>query len=120
MNAEIQAVVAARGLDAEITVPRGTTLAVLGPNGAGKSSLLAVAAGLLRPDRGRVVVGDRTLTSIGSGRRVQVPTHARGAALLLADDPAGALRWLRGAESRWQAGPVASLPVPSPSGWPAG
>ncbi|MFE0176914.1 ABC transporter ATP-binding protein [Streptomyces sp. NPDC059002] len=40
------------GLD----VPAGTMTAVVGPSGSGKSSLLAVAATLVTPDRGRVVV----------------------------------------------------------------
>ncbi|WP_157872442.1 ATP-binding cassette domain-containing protein, partial [Streptomyces silaceus] len=40
------------GLD----VPAGTMAAVIGPSGSGKSSLLAVAATLVTPDRGRVVV----------------------------------------------------------------
>ncbi|MCP3819213.1 ABC transporter ATP-binding protein [Streptomyces sp. A3M-1-3] len=41
------------GLD----VPAGSLTAVVGPSGSGKSSLLAVAATLVGPDRGRVLVG---------------------------------------------------------------
>ncbi|MEU6126911.1 ABC transporter ATP-binding protein [Streptomyces sp. NPDC047123] len=40
------------GLD----VPAGTITAVVGPSGSGKSSLLAVAATLVTPERGRVVL----------------------------------------------------------------
>ncbi|MEV4490265.1 ABC transporter ATP-binding protein [Micromonospora coxensis] len=40
----------------DLSVPAGTVTAVIGPSGSGKSSLLAVAATLIRPDRGRVVV----------------------------------------------------------------
>lgn len=40
------------GLD----VPAGTMTAIVGPSGSGKSSLLAVAATLVSPDGGRVVV----------------------------------------------------------------
>ncbi|MGW5779385.1 ABC transporter ATP-binding protein [Streptomyces sp. NPDC003863] len=44
-------------LDAvSLTVPAGTLTAVVGPSGSGKSSLLAVAATLVTPDTGRVVV----------------------------------------------------------------
>ncbi|MFD9246842.1 ABC transporter ATP-binding protein [Streptomyces sp. NPDC059556] len=44
-------------LDAvSLTVPAGSLTAVVGPSGSGKSSLLAVAATLVTPDRGRVVV----------------------------------------------------------------
>ncbi|MFI6103115.1 ABC transporter ATP-binding protein [Streptomyces sp. NPDC051310] len=39
-----------------LIVPPGTLTAVVGPSGSGKSSLLAVAATLVTPDRGRVVV----------------------------------------------------------------
>ncbi|AJT63699.1 ABC transporter ATP-binding protein [Streptomyces chattanoogensis] len=39
-----------------LSVPAGTMTAVIGPSGSGKSSLLAVAATLITPDCGRVVV----------------------------------------------------------------
>ena len=67
-------------LDLSLTVARGEIVAVFGPNGAGKSTLLGVLAGLLRPDTGRVVLGDRTLTDTEAG--VHVPTHRRGVGLL--------------------------------------
>ncbi|MFI9226984.1 ABC transporter ATP-binding protein [Streptomyces rimosus] len=42
--------------DVSLTVPAGSVTAVVGPSGSGKSSLLAVAATLIAPDRGRVVI----------------------------------------------------------------
>ncbi len=39
-----------------LTVREGEVVAILGPNGAGKSTLLRHAIGLLRPQRGRVLV----------------------------------------------------------------
>ncbi|GAA5013556.1 ABC transporter ATP-binding protein [Kitasatospora paranensis] len=39
-----------------LRVPPGSLTAVVGPSGSGKSSLLAVAATLIRPDSGQVVV----------------------------------------------------------------
>jgi branched-chain amino acid transport system ATP-binding protein len=40
----------------DLTVPRGSVVALMGPNGAGKTTLLNVAAGLLRPAAGCVHV----------------------------------------------------------------
>lgn len=45
---------ALNGLD--LTVPAGQITALLGPNGAGKSTTVAVIAGLVTPDAGRVEV----------------------------------------------------------------
>ncbi|MEU6233309.1 ABC transporter ATP-binding protein [Kitasatospora sp. NPDC047058] len=42
--------------EVSLTVPAGSITAVVGPSGSGKSSLLAVAATLIAPDSGRVVV----------------------------------------------------------------
>ena len=48
--------------DIDLVVPDGSTVALLGPNGAGKTTLLRVAAGTLRPMRGRLVVDGNDLT----------------------------------------------------------
>jgi len=72
--------VAERGADVAFDVAAGETLALLGPNGSGKSTALAVTAGLVTPDTGRVELDGRVLTDVASG--VQVPPHARRTALL--------------------------------------
>jgi molybdate transport system ATP-binding protein len=48
---------------------------LFGPSGAGKTSLLRVLGGLIRPDRGRVVLHGRTLVDTTSG--VWVPPAQR-------------------------------------------
>lgn len=52
-----------------LTVPAGTTTAVVGPSGSGKSSLLAVAATLVTPDRGRVLVAGTETGALGRAER---------------------------------------------------
>ncbi|MGG2459410.1 ABC transporter ATP-binding protein [Streptomyces sp. RGM 3693] len=55
-------------LDAvSLTVPAGSLTAVVGPSGSGKSSLLAVAATLIRPDRGRVVLDGTDTAGLSRG-----------------------------------------------------
>ncbi|MFL6107286.1 MAG: sulfate/molybdate ABC transporter ATP-binding protein [Marmoricola sp.] len=84
MSLEVGAGVADRDVDASFVVGAGQTIALLGENGAGKSTLLAVAAGLLRPDSGRVVLDGDTLLDTENG--IDVAPHRRGIALL-AQDP---------------------------------
>jgi molybdate transport system ATP-binding protein len=79
---ELRASVDERGVDVALDVGAGETVALLGPNGAGKSTVLAVAAGLLRPDRGRVTLDGRVLTDDAGW----VAPHDRHVALL-AQDP---------------------------------
>lgn len=58
-----------RVLDAvSIELTAGWT-AIVGPNGAGKSTLLRCLAGLLRPDQGRVLVGEQDLAGLSERQR---------------------------------------------------
>lgn len=45
-------------------VRRGETLVIMGPSGCGKTVLLKLVVGLLRPDRGEVVVFDRPVSTL--------------------------------------------------------
>jgi ATP-binding cassette subfamily B protein len=47
-----------------LDIPAGSTLAIVGESGAGKSTLLALLAGLYPPDKGRILVDGRDLTSL--------------------------------------------------------
>ena len=51
-----------RGVD--LRVARGELIALVGGNGAGKSTLMRVAAGLVVPDTGRVLIGDDEVTTL--------------------------------------------------------
>ncbi len=54
-------------IQARLSVQHGQCLALAGASGAGKSSLLRVAAGLLRPDRGRVRCDGQTWLDTQAG-----------------------------------------------------
>lgn len=57
-------------LEVDLAVEPGRVLVLLGPNGAGKSTVLRVLAGLLRPDAGRVMLGEVLLDDPSAGRHV--------------------------------------------------
>jgi sulfate transport system ATP-binding protein len=56
--------------DVSLTLPDRQLVALLGPSGSGKTTLLSIIAGLLEPDRGRVMLGGRELR--------QLPARERG------------------------------------------
>ncbi len=47
-----------------VTVNRGEVIGLLGPNGAGKTTTFYMLVGLLKPDRGRVMLGGREITML--------------------------------------------------------
>ena len=53
----------------------GQLTALFGASGAGKSSLVNLIGGLLKPDRGRIVVDGRVL--VDTQKRIDVPRHHR-------------------------------------------
>ncbi|MBB5832937.1 ABC transporter ATP-binding protein [Brachybacterium aquaticum] len=58
--------------DAHLSVGRGEFAVILGPSGSGKSTLLSVAAGLVVPDAGHVLVGGTDLAGLSEKRRTAV------------------------------------------------
>lgn len=67
--------------DVSITVEEGSIVALLGPSGCGKTTLLRTVAGLERPDRGTITLGD---TVVG-GDGVHVPPEKRRVGLVFQD-----------------------------------
>lgn len=123
------------------TCPCGTLTAVVGPSGSGKSSLLAVAATLVTPDEGAVVVAGtdtvglsradkaalrrerigivfqqpNLLASLTAAEQLQVMAHLSGGA----PGPPGPGRWNCSTRSAWPTRPTAgrtSSPGASASG----
>jgi lipopolysaccharide export system ATP-binding protein len=50
--------------DVSVAVRRGEVVGLLGPNGAGKTTTFYILVGLLRPDRGRVMLGGHEITTL--------------------------------------------------------
>ncbi len=64
-------------------VQTGETLVIIGPSGCGKSTTLNLIAGLLQPERGRVVLEGRTLLDSAAG--VDVPVEKRNIGYVFQD-----------------------------------
>lgn len=64
-------------------VGNGGLTALFGPSGSGKSSILNMVAGLLKPDRGRIVVAGETLFDSVAG--IDLPPDKRRAGYVFQD-----------------------------------
>ena len=54
-----------------IEVTQGQVVGLLGPNGAGKTTTFYMIAGVLRPDRGQIILDGRDITRLPMHRRAQ-------------------------------------------------
>lgn len=72
-----------RGLDVAFEVDSPGVVALFGPSGAGKSSVLAAAAGLLRPDSCRIVLDGTVLADTDAG--IWQPPERRRVGLVFQD-----------------------------------
>jgi molybdate transport system ATP-binding protein len=79
LSVELRLSVGAFELDVAFEAPPGVTV-LFGPSGSGKSSTLAAIAGLLKPSRGRVVLGETPW--FDSERGIDVPPEARRLSLV--------------------------------------
>jgi ABC-type lipoprotein export system ATPase subunit len=55
-------VVALRGL--HLNIPSGECLVIKGPNGSGKSTLVKILTGFIKPTAGKILIGDRDISTI--------------------------------------------------------
>jgi branched-chain amino acid transport system ATP-binding protein len=57
--------------DINFALPPGVRYALIGPNGAGKTTLINLMTGMLRPDAGRIFLGEDDITSLTPAARVR-------------------------------------------------
>jgi molybdate transport system ATP-binding protein len=76
LRVEARARLGALALDVALEAPAGRCLALAGPSGAGKSSILRVAAGLLKPERGTVTCGEEVW--LDTARGIDLAPERRG------------------------------------------
>lgn len=65
----------------DLTVSKGTILALLGPSGCGKSTLLKLLAGLLKPTEGSIYYGDKLVAN----PHYSVPPEQRNLGMVFQD-----------------------------------
>jgi putative ABC transport system ATP-binding protein len=81
--------------DLDIAAHPGQILAVTGPSGSGKSSLLALLAGLERPDGGRVLVDGAPVDGVPAGVGLVLQSYGLVGVLTAAENVEVALQALR-------------------------
>ena len=79
----IRKALGAFSLDVDLALPSDGITALFGASGAGKSSILNAVAGLLRPDEGRIALGEGVL--FDSDARINMPVQKRHLGVVFQD-----------------------------------
>jgi branched-chain amino acid transport system ATP-binding protein len=58
--------------DVSLEISTGEFVGLIGPNGAGKTTIVRIVGGMLRPDRGRVFLGEDDVTDLPTQKRVRL------------------------------------------------
>lgn len=88
----------------DLKVGRGESVAVMGPSGSGKTTLLSIVGGLLKPDKGQIVLDGVEIYNCPEAERDKVRNRTVGfifqfhhlAPELTAIENAAVPRWIRG------------------------
>ena len=64
-------------LDVDFTV-QGERVGIFGPSGGGKSTLVGLVAGLIKPDKGSIVLDGETLFNSSSGINIRTENRHMG------------------------------------------
>jgi len=83
LNIEVGKSYGSFSLEASLSVAAGETMALVGPTGCGKTTCLMIIAGILAPDWGRVMLGDRALCDMEKG--IWCPPHKRNIGVVFQD-----------------------------------
>lgn len=58
--------------DVSLEIYPGEILAIVGDNGAGKSTLIKILAGALKPDQGKIIVGEKSYRSLSPAQAIRL------------------------------------------------
>lgn len=64
--------------DMSLDIGKGKFVVILGPSGSGKTTLLNVISGLISPTNGKVMVGDREITSLNDDEATRFRAESIG------------------------------------------
>ncbi|WP_301861197.1 ABC transporter ATP-binding protein [uncultured Megasphaera sp.] len=78
--------------DVSLTIHPGSFVSIIGPSGCGKSTLLRLISGLSHPDKGRIVLDDKQISSPGDDRGFMFQEHNLFPWLTIYDNIAFGLR----------------------------